>query len=555
MQNDWMNRELMRLLVENVRDYAIYLMDLDGHVLTWNEGAERILQYKEAEIVGQLGDMIFVPEDRASGAPQMERATAMATGRSEDIRWHQRKDGSRFWADGVLTLIRDEDHAPRAFGKLMRDSTDRKRDEEKIRRLLEEAQARAQREALLNSIGQGLRSSSDPETIQSTAVIGLGHALAVDRCWFTLYDPESETLEVGRDWHPAGTPSFAGVHSYSALGVYPPALFHPGISLVIEDVQQSGLHAAVTRLLEPVPIRSGISVPLHDSGSLVASLSVAMIAGSRVWSADDVALVETIAAQIRSAMEAARLRRRERIIATQLQAALTPALPEATPGLALASYFRPALQEANVGGDFFDVYQIERECMALVVGDVSGKGLQAAAQVATARNTLRYALYRGQTLAEAITELNRTIATYQLLSNFVTLFVGVFDPSNRTLNYVSCGHEPPLIFRKKTGEIELLMPTGPPVGVTASGKYSEATAQLAPGDLMIAYTDGLSDAGPDRRNLLGIEGICAIVRQCDNRDDPREVVSQIMAEATAFSGGNFRDDISLLVSSVKANEP
>jgi PAS domain S-box-containing protein len=549
----WVRRELLRLLVDNVRDYAMFLMDLEGRVLSWNEGAQRILQYSEAEIVGKSADVIFLNEDRAAGVPQQERVTALSEDRSEDRRWHQRKDGSLFWADGVVTLIRDEAGAPRAFGKVMRDSTDRKQSEDEIRRLLAETRAWAERESLINQVGRELRSTTDPDAIQSVAVRAIGSALAVDRCWFTLYDIDAEIMEVGQDWHSPGAPSFAGTRRFSDTGVYPPALFQPGHPLIVNDLRISAMPQAAIELLEQVPIRSGVSVPVHDAGALVASLSVTMADQPRIWTDNDIALIETVATQIRSALESARLRRRERAIATQLQEALTPSLPATAPGLALASVFRPALKEANVGGDFFDVFKIENGCVALVVGDVSGKGLEAAAQVATVRNTLRYALYRDQMLEDAITDLNRTIATHGLLSNFVTLFVGVFNQETRMLKYVSCGHEPTLI-RRCSGRVDTLMPTGPVMGVIPEARYQAAATLLSPGEALIAYTDGLSDAGVNRQSLLGTEGLSAILEQCAGIADPDTLVARIMGEVEAFCGGNFHDDVCLLAALVLEND-
>src|SRR5919112_5593133 len=98
---------LFRLMVENVRDYAIFSLDLDGKVSTWNPGAERVFGWAEAEILGRDGAVLFTPEDRAAGVPAQERATAREKGRAEDERWHVRKDGTRFFASGVMTPIRD----------------------------------------------------------------------------------------------------------------------------------------------------------------------------------------------------------------------------------------------------------------------------------------------------------------------------------------------------------------------------------------------------------------------------------------------------------------
>src|SRR5438045_3169484 len=89
--------ELFRLLVENTRDYAIFVVDLQGRVLTWNPGAERVLGYAEGEVLGQPSSVLFTPEDRRQGIPEEELRTALREGRVADDRWLVRKDGSRFW--------------------------------------------------------------------------------------------------------------------------------------------------------------------------------------------------------------------------------------------------------------------------------------------------------------------------------------------------------------------------------------------------------------------------------------------------------------------------
>ncbi|MBA3886731.1 MAG: PAS domain S-box protein [Acidobacteria bacterium] len=116
--------ELFRLLVENIKDYAIFVTDQQGRVQSWNPGAERLLGYREEEIVGQPADIFFTPEDVRSGVPQRERQAAVEEGRGNDDRWHVRKDGSRFWAGGMMTPLWDDDHKLRGFAKIMRDRTE-----------------------------------------------------------------------------------------------------------------------------------------------------------------------------------------------------------------------------------------------------------------------------------------------------------------------------------------------------------------------------------------------------------------------------------------------
>jgi PAS domain S-box-containing protein len=119
-------RGLYRLLVEGVRDYAIFALDAGGHILTWNEGARRIKGYARDEIVGQHFSIFYPPEDIAAGKPARELDEAIRDGRVEDEGWRVRKDGSLFWADVVITAMRDESGTVVGFAKVTRDLTERR---------------------------------------------------------------------------------------------------------------------------------------------------------------------------------------------------------------------------------------------------------------------------------------------------------------------------------------------------------------------------------------------------------------------------------------------
>jgi diguanylate cyclase (GGDEF)-like protein/PAS domain S-box-containing protein len=123
----------LRLLVQGVKDYAILLLDPSGRVLTWNEGAERIKGYRADEITGQHFSRFYVPESVAAGRPVMELEIARETGRFEEEGWRVRKDGSRFWANVVITALHDEAGQLRGFAKVTRDITGRRQAEEALR--------------------------------------------------------------------------------------------------------------------------------------------------------------------------------------------------------------------------------------------------------------------------------------------------------------------------------------------------------------------------------------------------------------------------------------
>jgi len=125
------SEERFRVLVESAKDYAIFMLDMEGRVASWNAGAERVLGYQAAEILGQPSSKFFIPEDVQKREPEKERHKALTDGRAEDDRWYVRKDGSRFWVTGLVTPL--EAGQFRGFAKVMRDITERKQVEEQLR--------------------------------------------------------------------------------------------------------------------------------------------------------------------------------------------------------------------------------------------------------------------------------------------------------------------------------------------------------------------------------------------------------------------------------------
>jgi len=127
-----LSAELFHSLVERVEDYAIFAMDLAGRVVYWNEGASHITGFAAEEMVGRTFETIFAPEDVEAGVPQQELLAAAGAGRAADERWHVRKDGSRFWALGIVVPIRSASDEVIGFGKFLRDRTDLKQMQETL---------------------------------------------------------------------------------------------------------------------------------------------------------------------------------------------------------------------------------------------------------------------------------------------------------------------------------------------------------------------------------------------------------------------------------------
>jgi PAS domain S-box-containing protein len=139
------SQERFRTLVEQVKDYAIFMIDMQGRPTTWNEGVRRVLGFAEDEFVGQeIDHLIYTPEDVQAGVPQRELALAAETGRANNDRWMRRQDGERFWASGITTALHTEAGEPIGFSKVMRDLTSRKQAEEALHRARDELERRVE---------------------------------------------------------------------------------------------------------------------------------------------------------------------------------------------------------------------------------------------------------------------------------------------------------------------------------------------------------------------------------------------------------------------------
>ena len=176
------SEERFRRLVDAAKDYAIFMVDADGRVTTWNEGAERLFGYEEGEVLGEDASLLFTPEDRESGAPERELGKARTEGRAEDERWHVRKDGSRFWASGLVRPMRDEEGNLLGFSKVAHDVTERERSERALGGIRGDERKRLARElhdGPLQDLAYGLaevrvaaRDLGDDEPGSAAAAIG-----------------------------------------------------------------------------------------------------------------------------------------------------------------------------------------------------------------------------------------------------------------------------------------------------------------------------------------------------------------------------------------------
>ncbi len=238
-----------------------------------------------------------------------------------------------------------------------------------------------------------------------------------------------------------------------------------------------------------------------------------------------------------------------------LSSAFLTDIPDELPGLTLAANYRAGLEEAQVGGDYYDAFALPDGRVALVIADVSGKGLSAAVQTATVKYSLRAFATEAGAPGLVVTRLNRMLCSdlAGLGDHFVTLFYAVFEPGTGRLSWTSAGHES-LLIKRASGGSHLLNANGPILGL-AEHAYTQETDILAPGDSLVLYTDGLTEARDPNRLLLDIDGVQKLVESVPAEAGPGALAAFLQQAAMRWTAGRPQDDMALMVVRCRAQPP
>jgi PAS domain S-box-containing protein len=353
-----------RLLVDAVKDYAIFLLDPEGHVVSWNTGAERIKGYTAEEILGQHFSRFYEPDDVAAGVPAEMLARAAAEGRHQARGWRVRKDGGRFYAQVTLTALVDSQGRLTGYAKITQDVT-AELEAERVRREREDQLAEAQAVAQLGSFEWDL--AGDQVT----------------------WSPELYRI-LGRD--PA---SYRGTLD-GLLG-----LFHAEDRAEVEaTLRRAAVDGASFRIQARVLRPSGEERVLSSWGTVIRddqgrpSRMLGVCQDVTDWHQREEALVE--------AQAQAELSRR-------LQSGLLPSLSLPDPALALRTRYRPGHERALLGADFFDALPLADGTVALLIGDVAGHGPAEAAVGVALRSAWRALVLTGHRPDELLDGLDKVL--------------------------------------------------------------------------------------------------------------------------------------------------
>lgn len=247
----------------------------------------------------------------------------------------------------------------------------------------------------------------------------------------------------------------------------------------------------------------------------------------------------------RSAVEQERIRR-ELELGRRIQSEM---LPHAPLHFGLTEVKGVSVPAREVGGDFFNYFALDSGLVALLVGDVSGKGVGAALLMANIQASLRTRFALGQGLSAIADAIDRDIEANSPGPVYATLFIAIFDPATRLMRYVNAGHNPQYI-RRGDGQLEKMSSTGLPVGLLAGHGYSEREVQLAPGDLLFFYTDGCVEMENEAAEMFGAERLESLVAASASGSADQVLVTVEQAIATFRGGRDLFDDATMMAVTV-----
>lgn len=415
--------------------------------------------------------------------------------------------------------------------------------EQHERKRAELAEAHLERElvntrALLRASDE-LSSTTDIDELLTRLERVLVEATAINRVFINFVDMEAQLL----------TPKIPARGLVAPHGRVIP--LH-----LLSDTSRNALHSRKTALLdyerEGVPDRDReiaranssrlvLFVPLIHQDELIGHISLDEPQERYDFSAVQIRVVEGIAAQASVALQNARLYEREhRIAETLQQAILSP--PEKIDALEVSYLYQPASAAADVGGDFYDVLDLGGGRAAILIGDVAGKGIDAAKLTALLRDGARAYLAETHDPEVVLTRLNALAHRYMPTEKFATAFLGVLDCTSGAFEYVAAGHPPPVVLRG--GEVSNLESSPGLIGAFRDISLDRHAAVLDPGDVLTLVTDGVTEARSGSA-MFGDVGVASAIRRL--QEVPiAELPGALLAEVRAFSGGKLRDDVVIL---------
>lgn len=403
--------------------------------------------------------------------------------------------------------------------------------------LLQEARTRAANLETVFRISQAVSSSLQINVVLNRVLDVMQKIFSAEAVSLMAYDPAKRTIV---------TSMARGVANREMLYLQvepgddiPGSVFTTRNPVVYGDLRS--VDTPLAHMAVGQGLRSLLAVPLLARGRSTGVLTVFDHAQD-AFTEEDKELLLTFASQAALAIDTASLYGKEHHVASVLQASILPERLPVMPGLEAASFYLPAGIDAEIGGDYYDLFATRGGTAVLVIGDVCGKGVQAATKTSMIKYSLRGMVAAGATPGEALTELNRLVADSGDPADIVTAWVGFLDPGRRSLTYADGGHPPALLRRHAAASFERLGPTGPLLGAIEGATYEEEIVALGTGDLLVTYTDGVTEARRGTRFF----GEGRIRRSMLRAASAEEAVESLLGAVGEFSAGIMRDDAAVL---------
>ena len=382
----------------------------------------------------------------------------------------------------------------------------------------------------------------------------LREQMLVERVWFCLFRPSSGKYEAST----ASRPDEAAV-SFDSNDLFidelrthmKPVSFYEfsGITLN-ESVCWQQMRDESCELI----------IPLHSDKEMLGFVALSSKASGYSYNYEDITTLNILGNQLVTAITNARLYEeslekqrleREMAMARQIQKDLLPNKLPFGDNFEFAAFTEPA---RDVGGDYFDFLRTDRGTIGVVIADASGKGMPAALLVSQLQATLRSEVRFKQSLSDMIASANYLVATSTSPEKFVTLFYGELDRRNLQFCYCNAGHNYPFVIRKD-GKIEYFREGGLLVGAFQSARYECETYQLAPGDVVFFYTDGLNEAHDSGDEEYGEERLLEFVKS-KRHLPPQKLTETVISEVRNFAAGEANeDDMTIVVLKINDEQP
>jgi len=381
--------------------------------------------------------------------------------------------------------------------------------------------------------------------------------LGADECSIRLLSADQSTTQtvviMERGGFEGGTTSWPPPLKNSVMGFL---ILRQG-ELATPDILGDARFPGLRNLASPV--RALLAVPLLVDGNVTGMLAVSHREPGRAWGRGDAQLLSIAASHSAGVLEKARLRaeaeerrrlqlekekmEKELMLARDIQMRLVPEEPlECGPWRADGRVV-PARQ---VGGDYFDYFRIDGGRLAVVLADVSGKGVPAALLVSTVQGTLRAFSDGRRSPREIIRELNRAVVRHAGSGRFVTMFYAELDPRTWELRYVNAGHNYPLL-RRTNGEVEPLATGGVPLGLFEEAEYEESVTPFGDRDGLLLFSDGITEAMDLFQAEYGDDRLAALWTR-HTADSPGEFIARLVQDVAEFRGAAAQsDDMTVVV--------